>query len=58
MGELLERYCTIAEVSRTNVKFEVWDHEVQDSDTLSLLKRNWDLQNNSIHVVRYHAHES
>ena len=58
LGELLERYCTIAEVSRKSVKFEVWDHEVPDSDTLSLLKRNRDLQNNSTDVVRNHAHES
>jgi hypothetical protein len=40
IGMLLDSYCTAAGVQRDSVKFEVWEYEVQPSDTISSLKRS------------------
>ena len=48
---LLDKYCMESKVPRSQVKFEVWDYEVQNDDTFFGLKHNHGIKCTSIDFV-------
>ena len=50
VGDLLDRYCGAVKEARESHKFEVWEHEVLNADTLQSLKRDHGMEGNSIDV--------
>ena len=52
IGSLLEAYCETDKASRSELKLEVWDYEAKDADSITSLRRDHQMQGESIDVSR------